>query len=152
MSSGLPIPTQPGMLGKNPNDSVVQGINANTETLMGLRGVSGGKKKSKKTKRSKKNKSIKRRKGRKIRGGGDTINVPIVPTPYRSTNGSGQDLQSQQTNMAKISLTSNANAEFDKNASQGGGRKSRKTRKTKKSRKSRKTKNKIRKSKKLKVF
>ena len=146
MSSGLPIPTQTGMLGKNPNDSVVQGINANTETLMGLRGVSGGKKsKRKRTKRSNKNKSIKRRKGKKIRGGGDTINVPIVPTPYRSTNGVGQDLPSQQKAMANFSLTQIANAEFDKNASQGGGRKSRKTRKTK-------TKKKKRKSKKLKVF
>lgn len=136
MSSGLPIPTQPGMLGKNPNDSVVQGINANTETLMGLRGVSGGKK-SKKTKRSKKNKSIKRRKGRKIRGGGDTINVPIVPTPYRSSNGVGENLKTQQIGIAKISLTSNANAEFDKNASKGGGKRSKKSRKIRKSRKTR---------------
>ena len=118
---------------------------------MGLRGVSGGKKKSKKTKRSKKNKSIKRRKGRKIRGGGDTINVPIVPTPYRSTTGSGQDLQSQQTNMAKISLTSNANAEFDKNASKGGGKRFKKSKKSRKSRKTKK-KNKKRKSKKFEYF
>lgn len=136
MSSGLPIPTQPGMLGKNPNDSVVQGINANTETLMGLRGVSGGKK-TKRSKKTKKNKSIKRRKGRKgrkFRGGGDTINVPIVPTPYRSSNGVGEDLKTQQIGIAKFSLTQIANAEFDKNASKGGGKRSKKSRKTRKTR------------------
>lgn len=141
-TNGLPIPTQTGMLGKNPNDSVVQGINANNETLMSLRKVSGGKrskrnKRSKKNKKSKKNKTMKRR---KIRGGGDVdgIKVPIVPTPYRSMNGDGQDLQSQQADMAKISLTSTANAEFDKNASQKGGKRSRKSRKSKKPRKVRK--------------
>jgi hypothetical protein len=149
-TSGLPIPTQTGMLGKNPNDSVVQGINANTETLMGLRKVSGGKR-SKKTKRSKKSKSIKRRKGRKFRGGGDGITVPIVPTPYRSTNGVGQDLQSQQTAMAKNLVTSTANAEFDKNASKGGGKRFKKSKKSRKSRKTKK-KNKKRKSKKIEYF
>ena len=43
MSNGLPTPTQTGMLGKNQNDSIVQGINSNNQTLMGLRKVSGGK-------------------------------------------------------------------------------------------------------------
>ena len=123
---GMPEPTQSGMIGSSPSNSSFMEIKNNQNALLNLKKVGGN---------------------RKQYGGAGTVAVPIIAAPYKSANGAGQDTTAQQEAMAKLSLQSKANSEFDHLAVTGGSR-SKKSR-TKKSKKSGKSKSKkLRKSKK----
>ena len=131
-AKGIPTPTQQGMVGSSPGNSSYMELQSNTNSLMALRSVGGNK--------------TKRRKRRRIKGGSG-IAVPLIKPSYTSTNGSGQDLVSQQTDLAKISSQGAANSEFDNKAviTTVGGRRTRKKKK-----RNRKNKSKGRKSRKSK--
>jgi len=119
----MPEPTQSGMIGSSPSNSSFMEIKNNQNALLNLKKV-GGK--------------------RKQYGGTGTVAVPIIAAPYKSANGAGQDTTAQQEAMAKLSLQSKANSEFDHLAVTGGSKS-----RTKKSKKSKKSKSKkLRKSKK----
>jgi len=101
-----PQPIVPGMIGSNPSNSAIVSMNNQTDKLMNLRKV-GGKKRQRRQR------------------GGETGKIPlaVIQTPYTSANSGGQDLQSQQADMAKLTLQAKANAEYDHNASvKSGGR------------------------------
>jgi len=109
-----PQPIVPGMIGSNPSNSAIISMNNQTDKLMNLRKV-GGKKRQRRQR------------------GGETGKIPlaVIQTPYTSANSGGQDLQSQQADMAKLTLQAKANAEYDHNASvKSGGRRLSKRSKT----------------------
>lgn len=126
---GMPLPTQAGMIGSTPSKSAFTQIQGDQQSLLLLKKVGG--------------------KGKR---GGATVavpilDVPILAAPYQSANGPGQDTTAQQVAMAKLSLQSGANSEFDKFAVKNGGSRSRKSRSRKsRSGKSRSGKSRSRKS------
>jgi len=125
-TSGIPQPTQAGMLGSSPSNSSFVEIKNNQNALLNLKKVGG--------------------KGKRGGAATGTVAVPIVAAPYTSANGPGQDTTTQQQVMAKLALQAGANSKYDHLAVTGGSRKSRskksRTKKsksrTKKSRKSKK--------------
>ena len=118
-AKGIPIPTQQGMIGSSPGNSSYMELQSNTNSLMALRSVGGNR--------------TKRRKGRRIKGGSG-IAVPLIKPSYTSTNGTGQDLVSQQTILAKTASQTAANGEFDNKAAitTVGGRRTKRTRRNRK--------------------
>jgi len=125
---GMNYPTQKAMLAGNPRDSAMQeGVNANVK-LANMNGKIGGKK----------------------RGGAVASNAEAIPVPqyqmlYTPQGGSTTNPNAQIQQNAGISTQGAANAVYDSQATQKGGkrksgsRKSRSSRKVRKSRKIRKS-------------
>jgi len=106
---GMPVPTQKGMLAGNPRDSAIQSTNNTNQKQANLSNAVGGSKKFKKM--------------------GGANNVPQFQMQYTSTNGPGQDPNSQIKQNSQTSTSAAANSVYDQQAMVKGGSKRRKLKK-----------------------
>jgi hypothetical protein len=127
---GLTYPTVKGLLAGNPKDSSIQSLNQMNQKQNSLNNSVGGthnkrksrRNKTRKNKTNKRRKSIqrKRHKGRSRKGSG--IPVPQFQMQYTPTGGPGQDPNALIVKNSQITGQGVTNAQYDKNATIKGGK------------------------------